>query len=157
MKQTFTTCSPSSRRAGLTLIEVVAAIAILGTVLVSTVIAKSLHTRQLALAQRQQLAVRAADELISKWWASSTGIPIGEQGVMDGELKLRWETRVVANAAIRSWGARVVRVEFRSTEPALTAHEGRTDEPLVAVELVLPDPELEEKRSPEIDSRGGTP
>jgi prepilin-type N-terminal cleavage/methylation domain-containing protein len=41
------------RRGGLTLIEVVAAIAILGAILVGIVLAKARHTHQLALARQR--------------------------------------------------------------------------------------------------------
>ena len=64
---------------GLTLIEVVAAIAILGTVLVGITLSQSRHTRQLAAAQQQSAAAHAADQLISEWWTNTAGVPLEEQ------------------------------------------------------------------------------
>jgi prepilin-type N-terminal cleavage/methylation domain-containing protein len=123
-----------SRRNGLTLLEVLAAVAILGTILVGVVIAKSRHTRQLAATERLDAAVRAADELIAAWWASPRGIPIDDSGELGTDGSLVWRTRTVANKEIESLGARVVRVEVRSR--AIVAF----DTPVVAVEVVLPDP-----------------
>lgn len=130
----------------MTLIEVVAAIAILGTVLVGVVIAKSRHTRQIARAQRTHAAVRAADDLIASWWLSAEGVPIGAHGVIEADHTLAWRTRLIDNAAVLRLGAQVVRVEVRdaATSPAAQEsadmHALEADKPLVVVELLLPDP-----------------
>ena len=120
-------------RAGLTLIEVVAAVAILGTILVGVVLARSRHTHQLALAGRQRQVVRVADELIAGWWAGS-GVPINASGKIPGHDSLFWKTRETSNRAINKLGARVVRVELRE------ARESRSADALVRVDLVLPKP-----------------
>jgi hypothetical protein len=128
----------------------VAAVAILGTVLVGIVLAKARHTRQLARAQRLSAAVRAADELIAAWWTSPAGVPVGAWGVAGTDGSLAWETRQVPNGPIERLGARVVRVEVREAAPRAPGSPAvaqgdsprRADEPLVAVELVLPSPEV---------------
>ena len=140
MTTKWTTCSRRLRRDGLTLLEVVAGIAILGTILVVVVLSKSRHTRQLALTQRRNVAVRAADELIAGWWTRCEGVPVGERGAVEADASLAWETRVVPNDAIEKLGARVVRVELRESEPDRWAADDGTGDPLVAVDLVLPDP-----------------
>lgn len=133
MRMNSTNYSP---RSGLTLLEVLAAVAILGTILVGVVMAKSRHTRQMAATGRQDAAVRAADELIAAWWASPRGVPIGESGGCGADGSLRWQTGVVANKEIEAMGARVVRVEVRSSSASV---DGQA-RPGVAVDLVLPDP-----------------
>ena len=125
-------------RAGLTLIEVVAAVAILGTILVGVVLAKSRHTHQLALAERKMAAVRAADELIAGWWTGS-GVPIGGSGMVEGYEALFWQTRVVPNEAVGKLGASVLRVELFESG-ASEAARGNADDTLVTVDLVLPAP-----------------
>jgi len=150
MKTNWTTCSPCSRRAGLTLIEVVAAIAILGSLLVGIVLAKSRHTRQIALSQRTDAAVRAADQLIAGWWADPLGIPIDKSGRLDAEPTLTWRTRVVENRPINQLAAQVVRVEIYEAAAGETATTAA--DPLVTVELVLPMPAPEEAD----DARGET-
>ncbi|MFO8014769.1 MAG: type II secretion system protein [Phycisphaerae bacterium] len=147
MKRKSTICFRRSPAAGLTLVEVVAAVAILGVILVGVVLAKSRHTHQMALAERQQVAVRAADALLAEWWKSVDGVPVGKWGVLEDEPSLVWETRVVANAAIARLGARVIRVEIRAEEET---RDGKSDEPLVAVDLVLPNPD---RKASEEDGR----
>ena len=130
------------RQAGLTLIEVVAAIAILGSILVGVVMAKVSHTRQLALSQRQMAAVQAADALISSWWLSADGVPIGADGTASDDGVLRWRTFLVQNDAVGELGARVVRVEDRWMHaPQSPGGAQESDEPLVDVDLVIADPD----------------
>lgn len=138
------TCSTCSRARGLTLIEVVAALAILGTLLVGIVLAKSRHTHQLVRAQAQTRAVVAADELITGWWTSLDGVPIDEQGELPGDRPLRWQTRLVDNDEIAALGARVVRVELFDIADATARGKGDGD-PLVSVDLVVRDPEVEDR------------
>jgi hypothetical protein len=107
-------------------------------------LSKSRHTHQIAQTQRQNAAVRAADELLSSWWASAGGIPVAESGQVEADPTLLWETRVVENEALSKLGARVVRLEMRDAGSAEPQPEART-RPLVAVELVLPDPAATQK------------
>jgi hypothetical protein len=117
---------------------VLAALVILGSMLVGVVLAKSRHTRQMAATQRLAVAVRAADELIAAWWASPGGVPIGRAGLVAGDPSLIWETRLARNTEIEKLGARVVRVEVREAVPQSVTKGD--DQPLVAVELVVDDP-----------------
>ncbi len=150
MRRKSTTCSRCSHRAGLTLIEVVAAIAILGTILVGIVLAKSRHTRQLALSQRRAQAVLIADELITNWWISEDGVPVNQSGRIEDDPTLRWQTRTVTNRPLNALGVRVVRVELQQIgDPLPYAKEG--DERLVAVDLVLPDPAYDQARAQQIE------
>lgn len=126
-------------RRGLTLIEVLAAIAILGTVLVGVVLARSRHTRQLADTHRQNALVRATDELIASWWSSAEGVPVEQSGVCGPNGEMVWQTRVVSNRAVETMGARVVRVEVRPEQPGALP-QGPPEQAEVIVDLVLPDP-----------------
>jgi hypothetical protein len=124
---------------------VVAAIAILGTILVGVVMAKSGHTHQIALTARENLAVRATDDLISQWWSGAGGIPIGESGTLGPDESMTWKTSLVDNGPIAGLGARVVRVEIHDVR-AKTLQPSAADTPLLAVDLVVPDPEREPKK-----------
>lgn len=146
MKTKWTKYLHTSRRDGLTLIEVVAAIAILGTILVGVVMAKAKHTRQMATSQRQMVAVRAADELLSAWYSSRQGVPVGAHGVMLTNPSLKWETRVVENQTATRLRARVVRFEVTDMESGDSLMDTSSNA-FVAVELLLPDPLLKRKRS----------
>lgn len=133
--------SPRSRAAGLTLIEVVAAIAIIGTILVGVVLAKSRHTRQLALSQRKLEAVHALDAQLAKWWAGGDDLPVNTQGTFTEQRAaestpptrpMMWRTRLVANHEVENLGARVLRIEVVQGEDYDSENE-----PLTSVDLVL--------------------
>jgi prepilin-type N-terminal cleavage/methylation domain-containing protein len=138
MKSKSTTCSRCSRRAGLTLIEVVAAIVILGTILVGVVLARSRHARQIHLAERKALAVRAADALLTAWWTDANAIPVGEEGRAGPEETFAWQLRAVHNADVERIGGQAVRLTLRN---AVTSPANPSDGPLATVDLVLPAPQ----------------
>ncbi len=143
MNRKYKTCWSGWKRAGLSLVEVVAAIVILGTILVGVVLAKARHTRQLALAQQQQTAVRAADELLSGWWVSREGVPTEGRGQLATQPGMVWETRLVENGEVQRLGARVVRLEVRLAEGLERAG---AEDVLVKVDLAQPDPAVEAAR-----------
>jgi len=122
-------------------------------VLVGIVLAKSRHTRQLAVAERKHEAVRVADALISQWWTRPEGVPINEQGIVDNHPSLRWETRLVQNRPIDELGARVLRVELHVANPDESPLDP-DDHKLVTVDLVLPMPQDEQANG---DKTGNTP
>lgn len=134
-----------------------AAIALLGTILVGIVLAKARHTHQLALTQRQEAAVRAADELITQWWTSPEGVPIDERGRTGTDGSWMWKTRLVENEVVEQLGARVVRVELHESEED-DGTKAPAGEALVAVELVLP-PAEEQQQETDSPASGlyGTP
>ena len=139
MRTKYKTCFRCSPPGGLTLIEVVAAITILGTILVGVVLAKARHTHQIALTQKLNRAVQAGDELISNWWTSQAGVPIGRAGVLGADGWLTWQTRIVGNPVVEKLGARVVRVEFRESRPSEKDQQAGC-KALAVVDLVLSDP-----------------
>lgn len=138
MKTRSRTSSRIWRPAGLTLIEVVASVVLLATVLTGMVIAKSRHTRQLALSQRISTAVRAADELIATWHLSSDGVPVDRTGSIAGDESLHWRTRLVAGHELESWRASVVRVEVMDANHQAT-DASMEAKPLVSVDIVVPE------------------
>lgn len=138
MKQTWTDCLPCSRRAGLTLIEVVAGIAILGVILVGIVMARSRHIHQLAEVGRVRRAIELTDRMVEQWWITPQALPIDKTGSVPGDESLVWRTRVERHDVLDPMGARVVRVEV--FEAQTTAVADALPEPLVALDLVLPQP-----------------
>lgn len=129
--------SSCSRRAGLTLIEVVAAVAILGVVLGGVMVAKARHSRQIAHARATMELVRAADDLLASWFIDPAGVPVGRSGTREGDPTVVWKTRVRDEEPIERIGARVVRVEVAlQGQPGAVAVQGAA-EPVV-IDLVLP-------------------
>ena len=92
--------------------------------------AKSRHSRQIALTQRKLAAVQAADDLLTSWWTRTEGIPLDDSGAIAGDASLAWRTRPVANPQVEALGGRVVRIEVVDR-----ADGGQV---LVSIECVLP-------------------
>lgn len=138
----------------MTLIEVVAAIAILGTILVGIVLAQARHTRQLARTDRIDAAIEAADRQLQRWWTSEEGVPVGDRGVVD-QTSLRWVSRVVQSPTLDEHGARVVRIDFYSGDDQTRGDSaGR---PLFSVDLVLRQPQPADETEPNSDDAGDAP
>jgi hypothetical protein len=124
--------SSTRHRAGTTLVEVLAALVLTGSLLVALVLAKSRHERQWDTAQRRLAAVRAADQLLAGWWAEPGSMPLSGTGVVEDQPQLLWRTSLVSNTPVEQLGARVLQLE-------LLAADGRVHEPpLAMVELVVP-------------------
>ncbi len=89
-------CGRSSRRCrGATLIEVLAGLALLGSLAVAMVLAKADLTAQDALARHKLAAAAAADRLMTGWWADPAAMPRDDRGDVPGQPGLRWRTRPI--------------------------------------------------------------
>ena len=119
----------------MTLLEVVAGLALLASLLGAVVMAKARHARQAAAADRKLQAVRAADELLAGWHQNPRTLPPGFSGagVVPGEARLAWRLRPVSNGGIEQLGGRVVRLEILderlAPSPVVTAVETVVAEP----------------------------
>jgi hypothetical protein len=112
---------------GATLIEVLAGLVVLGTVLSAVVIARGRFVRQWAVAEQRLDAVRAADGLLEQW--SSGGgwaVPTRDEGLI-GESYL-WRTMPVGDESARKLDAVVVRLELY--------RRGSGARPVLAMELL---------------------
>jgi hypothetical protein len=120
----------SSRRCGLTLVEVVAGTAILGTLLVSVLVAAGRLQVQRASSQRHLAACRIADRLLTDWWPDRAKLPRAGGGTIEVEGGVwSWHTTVVANDAAEGLGGEVVRLEV--------FWQGGSEVPLAGVEVML--------------------
>ena len=68
-------CSSPPRRQGLTLIEVVAGLALMSSILVAVLFLKSRYARQQAIADHHLKSLSAADALLSIWWQDPKYFP----------------------------------------------------------------------------------
>src|SRR5687767_7374794 len=110
MKAKLQTQSRCSRRA-LTLIEVLASLALLTTLLVSVLAAYSRLVRQARLSQERLSAVRHLDQLIAQWLVAEQTPLENAVGPVSGQADLVWTatTRPVA-ATDAKWSAAILRV-----------------------------------------------
>lgn len=106
--KTWTRCSPP---AGLTLIETVAGLALLGGVVVTLLYAQVRFTRNAeALATRRQ-AVEIAEELLASWWIHPETFPIDQKGIAPGRPAFQWRTTARPEAALEPLRSLPVRVQ----------------------------------------------
>ena len=139
---------PARRVAGLTLIEVVAGLALLATLLVAVLTTKAKLTRQWASAQQRLRAAGAADALLAEWWRDVKTFPRQASGTVSGEPRLAWRTQAVPNDAVNRLGASVVQLDVIDDGGGRTAGEV-----LASVEVVLDD---EPRQRPEAATGDGT-
>src|ERR1051325_2567205 len=97
MRKLFKTSSrPRGKARAATLIEALAGLVVLGTLLVSITIARGRFVRQRALAEQRIAAATAVDALVSKWMAGNgAAIPTSSSGTLDGLPDHTWHTRVI--------------------------------------------------------------
>ena len=113
---------------GLTLIEVVAAMTLLGTLLVAVVMTTGKLTASSHLATKRVEAYRAADKLITGWWGDTENFPKNDSGKVEGHEMWQWKTSTV-EAEIKNVDAELVTLEIVETD--------KEAEPLARVEFLL--------------------
>jgi len=102
-----------------TLIEILAGLVILGTLLVSIAIARGRFLRQLAESDRRLAAIRSADKLLATWMSGPPqNVPIGAAGILEKPDDFSWSTRAVRDPAATRLGAILVRMEVLDRSPA---------------------------------------
>jgi type II secretory pathway pseudopilin PulG len=95
------------------LIEVLAGLVLLGTILSSALVARGRFQRQWRAAEEKLAAVRAADELVSEWIAAAPGAaPVPGEGAVSRASDLRWRTTWLRDPYAQRLGARVARLEM---------------------------------------------
>jgi prepilin-type N-terminal cleavage/methylation domain-containing protein len=122
---------------GFTLLEVLAALVVLGTLMTGAMLAKSRYARQSTLADRKLDATREAEQLLQGWWGDPPRVPRDWRGTLAGG-ELTWRT---STKAIQAPGDAKLQV----TRLAIFDATDRNQEPLVTVELLMTPPTPEHK------------
>jgi prepilin-type N-terminal cleavage/methylation domain-containing protein len=115
-------CSRSrlnSVRRGVTLIEVLAGLVLLGTVLSSSLIARGRFLRQAADAERQLTAARAADSLMAYWMSlPGQAVPVPARDRVEAFPGYTWRTRWMPNTReSKSLNVATARLEIFAPPP----------------------------------------
>ena len=131
---TRTSTSTNCSRHGLTLIEVVAGLALMGTLVAAMLSAKGRFTAQHYRAQRVLYATEALDSLLLERWPDLGSIERTEHGELDNHQDMAWRASVIENLTTTDLHCRVIRIEVIDT-----LDESDSD-PLVDVELLAVDP-----------------
>ena len=120
-------------RNGLTLIEVVAGLALLSMLMVTAMVGFSRHKQQIEFSQDQLAAAELADQLLADWYKTPERFPRASSGLAhQGDRQFVWKTRVIYDEVAQSMFADKVRLTMeKSTAP---------DAKLVSVEILVARP-----------------
>ncbi len=126
------------RTSGFTLIEVLAGLALLSTLLVSILAAKNQHMRQARLSNRTVEACVAADVLLNDWWVHPGDMPRYGSGGVKGSDSLQWRIDRAPNQEIEGrFDADVLRLKVYEL-----ADEAEVV--FVEVDVIVPRPKSDE-------------
>ena len=103
--------------AGFTLLEVVLALVLVATLLVSSLLALGRLRRGLQLANDRQQAITLADALLSGWHQSPQGIPLAASAPIADRAGWWWKTEVVANRIVFGQPQAIVRLQIVARSP----------------------------------------
>jgi prepilin-type N-terminal cleavage/methylation domain-containing protein len=116
------------RRRGFTLMEVVVALVLMGSVLAGSLLAFSRHRKQLSMADKRIEATMIADQLVTELSSQRGGIPIEARGRIAGKPSWIWLTSPVGATQLATVPMQVVRFQILELSPTPT--------PLVSVDIV---------------------
>lgn len=125
-------CFACSKRQGLTLIEVVAAIGLVSTLLVTTVVAFSRASRQIRQVEARDSAIVAADQLIAEWFTTGKFPDHGETGEI-GNTGFQFRITRRPSGLHRTWQAEILTVEVLRDR---SSHPPQLDPP-IEIELLV--------------------
>lgn len=128
----------SPRYEAMTLVEVLAGLALLGTVAASLVVARGNLIAQDGRARMTLESVAAAEDLLAEWWRNPTQFPRSATGACDTDRRLLWRTSIVPNEAAAMINGQVVRLEIIDEHGTV----------LTTVELLLPGASDEDREEP---------
>jgi prepilin-type N-terminal cleavage/methylation domain-containing protein len=129
MKTRPESCCNTCCRQAFTLVEVVASLMLLGTLLVGVLVAHRRHVAQIRTATRRLEAVTAADELMESWRTKGVWGPESASGQFPNRGDLVWQWSVSTPPELRRVQAAVGRLEVYGADQ----QEGR---PLASVEIL---------------------
>ncbi len=117
-------------RGGFTLVEVMAGILLLGTLLTVLVVANGRLAAQSSRSRQAVEAYRVLDDLVDRWWIDPARFPRGGEGPVAERPGWRWRTRVVPSPAAATLAAEVIHVE-------VFGPSDETRQPTASVQVVL--------------------
>lgn len=118
----------------MTLIEVMAALAILGVLLAFVLTARARYVHQYQAALLKNAAAAATDDLLKSWWLGSETVPVPASGALPEHPELTWTTKVTNDHLDGLGDVKVIAISVRRTATP------EIDQPLLDIELLQPNP-----------------
>ncbi|MFG0250421.1 MAG: prepilin-type N-terminal cleavage/methylation domain-containing protein [Phycisphaeraceae bacterium JB051] len=140
-----------SHARGLSLIEVVIGMALLGLFLASIFIAQAKLTRQSVIARKKALAISATDTLLAGWATDWANFPTDDTGTIPDHDNLQWQTQSQQSTELEELG--ILKVQLAITDTT----RNNADEPILQLELAVPMEEIEDEASHTDESKQASP
>ena len=129
MNRRSTKSSAASHRRAITLVEVIAGLALLAGTVSAMLVVRGQCLRQARAIERRREAIASADRLLGMWWQDVSRFPRSARGPVPGRPDLAWQTIRQANPPVEALGGQVVRLEVSDV---------CDQRPLASVDVVLP-------------------
>lgn len=129
MKPQHVRCCNCYYRPAFTLVEVVASLMLVGTLLVGILTAHRRHVQQVTSAKERLAAVAAADQLLDSWRAAGAWGATTSSGTFKNNNNLVWKWTIATPPELARVGAAKGRLEVLKRDSA-------DDRPLLMIELV---------------------
>jgi type II secretory pathway pseudopilin PulG len=124
-------CRQSAGR-GLTLVEVIAGLALLATLLASILVAFGSQAGQIRAARDRRTAVEMADRLLGEWGSQNALPAIGTEQPFPGNDDWRWRLMDGESGKLEASGVKSVRMQVFRRDPR------GSDKVLASVDLLVP-------------------
>jgi prepilin-type N-terminal cleavage/methylation domain-containing protein len=108
-------------RAAFTLIEVIASLMLLSTLLVAILIANQRHAQQIRSAQERLAAIAAAEGIFAEWNAKDQWGAVALEGPVKDHPEFTWRWELREPPELLQFGAAIGRLEIISKEGVLLA------------------------------------
>jgi len=120
-----------TQRNAFTLIEVVAGLVLMGSLVAAGLVALASHQRSILFAKQKILAHDVAERLLTGWYELRGDIPTRDQGIVVEKGYWIWRTQPVLSRAVCGMPVHIIRLEILGTV-------GNSDDTLVlsSVELL---------------------
>ncbi len=113
----------------LTLVEAMLGMALLGTLLVSILVAAGRINVQSRRVKKRVEAYRLADGLLTQWWSDKSNFPRNDSGDLKGHENWKWRTRSITDPAEQAINVDLVSLEIIDESQGVS---------LARIEIILP-------------------
>ena len=119
-----------SKRLAFTLIEVIAGLILMGSLVASGLVALSSHQHAILLAKQKLQANQIAEMLLTNWYEVQGRVPLRDQGIIGSQSEWIWRTQPVGLRSVCGLEASVIRLE-------VLGQVGRNVDPQILVSIEL--------------------
>lgn len=119
-----------SKRLAFTLIEVIAGLILMGSLVASGLVALSSHQHAILLAKQKLQANQIAEMLLTNWYEVQGRVPLRDQGIIGSQSGWIWRTQPVGLRSVCGLEANVIRLE-------VLGQVGRNVDPQILVSIEL--------------------